>query len=72
MATTSYVSACRFVNWLENGQPTGPQDLTTEQGSYPLDGQTIQWAVVNPPWFIRNAGAHWVIPTIDEWYKAAF
>ena len=31
----SFVSVARFVNWLENGQPTGPRDsTTTEDGSY--------------------------------------
>ncbi|MHC4066385.1 MAG: SUMF1/EgtB/PvdO family nonheme iron enzyme, partial [Planctomycetota bacterium] len=31
----SWGDAARFANWLHNGQPTGPQDLTTtEDGSY--------------------------------------
>ncbi len=65
----SFWNACRFCNWLHNGQPTGAQDLgTTETGAYTLngytgsDGRTIQ----------RTALATWVIPTEDEWYKAAY
>ncbi len=31
--------AARFANWLENGQPTGPEGTgTTETGSYTLNG----------------------------------
>lgn len=56
--------ACRFVNWLNNGQGDGD----TETGAYTLngyngpDGRTIQ----------RNAGAKWFIPSNNEWYKAAY
>lgn len=62
-------SAARFVNWLHNGQPAGDQDLsTTEDGSYYLNGATTyeQFAAVT-----RSPNATWVIPTRDEWYKAA-
>ncbi|MFA6133697.1 MAG: SUMF1/EgtB/PvdO family nonheme iron enzyme [Phycisphaerae bacterium] len=65
----SFWSACRFTNWLHNGQPTGGQDAdTTERGAYTLDGynrgdgRTIQ----------RSADAKWAIPSEDEWYKAAY
>jgi formylglycine-generating enzyme required for sulfatase activity len=65
----SYWDACRFTNWLNNGQPTGAQGVgTTETGAYTLggyngnDGSTIR----------RNAEAKWVIPSEDEWYKAAY
>lgn len=61
--------ACRFVNWLGKGQPVGPEgNGTTETGTYTLagmvglDGGTIK----------RNYGAKWVLPTVDEWYKAAY
>ena len=37
----SWGDACRFANWLHNGQPTGAQDLaTTEDGAYYLNGAT--------------------------------
>jgi len=65
----SFWDSCRFANWLTNGQPTGAQGAgTTERGAYTLDGyngddgRTIQ----------RNANAKYVIPTEDEWYKAAY
>lgn len=58
----SWFDAARFANWLTNGQPTGPQTLsTTEDGSY-----TMGYSVT------RNKNAHYVIPTEDEWYKSAY
>lgn len=65
----SFWDACRFTNWLGNGQKTGAQDATTtERGTYTLDGytgsdgRTIQ----------RNAGCSWAVTSEDEWYKAAY
>lgn len=65
----SYWDACRFANWMHNGQPSGRQNsLTTEDGAYTLngyngtDGLAIQ----------RNVGARWYIPSENEWYKAAY
>ncbi|MFH1418471.1 MAG: SUMF1/EgtB/PvdO family nonheme iron enzyme [Planctomycetota bacterium] len=66
----SWGDAARFANWLHNGQPTGAQDLTTtEDGSYYLDG-----AITSPELMAitREADATWVIPSEDEWYKAAY
>ncbi|MFC1782041.1 SUMF1/EgtB/PvdO family nonheme iron enzyme [Planctomycetota bacterium] len=55
----SFYDALRFVNWLNNGQ--GSAD--TEAGSYTLsDGASV----------VRNPGAKFVLPTLDEWYKAAY
>jgi len=68
----SWADAARFANWLHNGQPTGAQDLTTtEDGSYFLNGvgefnDTLLEDVVREP------DATWVIPSEDEWYKAAY
>ena len=62
--------AARFSNWLRNGQPTGPQGVgTTEDGSYFLDGATTDAELMD---VARKPGATWVIPTEDEWYKAAY
>ncbi len=65
----SYWDACRFSNWLNNGQPSGAQNAsTTESGTYTLngyngtDGGTIQ----------RNPGSKWAVTSEDEWYKAAY
>lgn len=60
----SYWDACRFANWLNNGQATGD----TETGAYTLngyngtDGRTVQ----------RNAESTWFLTSEDEWYKAAY
>jgi len=65
----SFYDAARFSNWLENGQPIGAQGAgTTETGSYTLftDGSTTT------NMSSRGAGAGWVLPTDDEWYKAAY
>jgi sulfatase modifying factor 1 len=62
----SWFSAARFCNWLDNGQPTGAEGpATTDTGAYTLNGLRP----VNAP---RNANATWVIPTENEWYKAAY
>jgi len=66
----SWGDAARFCNWLQNGQPVGGQDLTTtEDGAYYLNG-----AITNEDLsaVTRKPDAVWVIPTEDEWYKAAY
>jgi formylglycine-generating enzyme required for sulfatase activity len=66
----SWGDAVRFANWLHNGQPTGVQDLTTtEDGSYFLNGAVNNGELMA---FVRQSDATWVIPTEDEWYKAAY
>jgi formylglycine-generating enzyme required for sulfatase activity len=66
----SWGDAARFANWLHNGQPTGAQDLTTtEDGSYYLDGAMSDAELLA---IAREPDATWVIPSEDEWYKAAY
>jgi len=66
----SWGDAARFANWLHNGQPTGAQDLsTTEDGSYFLDGALSDAELLA---ITREPDATWVIPSEDEWYKAAY
>jgi len=66
----SWGDAARFANWLHNGQPTGPQgSATTEDGSYRLNGATSRADLLA---VTRKLDATWVIPSEDEWYKAAF
>jgi len=67
----SWGAAARFANWLSNGQPTtGVQTLsTTEDGSYYVNGATSHTALTA---VTRKPTATWVIPTEDEWYKAAY
>jgi formylglycine-generating enzyme len=65
----SFWDACRFANWLQNGQTTGTQDAgTTESGAYSLNG------VANPNngSITRNTGGQWAVTSKDEWCKAAY
>jgi len=65
----SWGDAARFCNWLQNNQPTGAEGPgTTETGAYTLNG-AVQGALLH---ITRNAGATYVIPTENEWYKAAY
>ncbi|CAN5803487.1 hypothetical protein BH11PLA1_BH11PLA1_13890 [soil metagenome] len=64
----SFWDAARFANWLQNGQPTGPQNAgTTEGGVYTLTAGGITANTVT-----RNAGWQWAVTSADEWYKAAY
>ena len=72
----SYGDAARFCNWLHNGQPTGQligdpnQDAgLTEDGSYYLNGAMTSVELIA---IVREPDATWVIPSEDEWYKAAY
>ncbi len=60
----SFLDACRFCNWLHNGQGDGDM----EDGAYALagysgtDGRRIR----------RQPGARYFVPNENEWYKAAY
>ena len=63
----------RFTNWLQNGQGNGD----TESGTYLiLNGGQNSGTIVGYPDSVRAnetpAAGHWVLPTQDEWYKAAY
>ena len=63
----SWFDAARFVNWMQNGQPTGPQGPgTTETGAYTLNG------AMSGVGFARNPGTSFCLPSQNEWYKAAY
>jgi len=62
----SFYSTLRFANWMSNGQGDGD----TENGSYTLLGGTPTPS--NGATVTRNAGAQIVLPSEDEWYKAAY
>jgi len=63
----SWLDAARFCNWLHNGQPLAPEGpTTTETGAYTLNGDTTTGLEM------RSAGARYWIPTLNEWYKAAY
>ncbi|MDX2018021.1 MAG: SUMF1/EgtB/PvdO family nonheme iron enzyme [Planctomycetota bacterium] len=59
----SFWDACRFVNWLHNGQGSGD----TETGVYTLTASAILANSV-----ARNPGWRWAITSEQEWYKAAY
>jgi formylglycine-generating enzyme required for sulfatase activity len=64
-----WYDALRFVNWMQNGQPSGAQGaLTTETGVYTLTGPTS----VGPLPTHSDLAHAWVLPTENEWYKAAY
>lgn len=63
----SWLDAARFTNWLHNGQPTGADAGTSlDQGAYDLTDVAGLSATV------RSADARFFLPTLDEWYKAAY
>ena len=55
----SWYDGLRLCNWLGNGQGSS----STETGSYDM---------VEGTWALRGSNATWVLPTEDEWYKAAY
>lgn len=60
----SFWDACRFANWVGNGQGNG----NTEDGAYSFNG------VANPSngSITRNSNWTWAVTSEDEWYKAAY
>lgn len=62
----SWFDAVRYVNWVNNGKAASD----TETGSYTLLGGTAIPSNANS--ITRNANARIVIPTENEWYKAAY
>ncbi len=69
VSSVGMAGVMRFSNWLHNGQPIGPQGATTtERGSYTLDGARTISALQA---VVRSPQATVVVPTTDEWYKAA-
>jgi len=64
----SWYDSVRFINWLDNGQPTGGGG--TESGAYTLLGGTATPS--NGLSVTRSAGATVWLPSEDEWYKTAY
>jgi sulfatase modifying factor 1 len=66
-----WFDAIRFVNWLQNGQGDGD----TETGTYTIiNGGPNSGEVIVPTLAERRSWTtpHFVLPTEDEWYKAAY
>ena len=69
----SWYTAIRFANWLTNGQGKGD----TDNGTYTITGNGPDWTVAVPDAAQRAKWAagskrHWLLPSEDEWYKAAY
>lgn len=66
----SWGDAARFCNWLENGQKTGNEGVASlEYGTYALSGVNTDAALMA---VTRSADAKYFIPTLNEWFKAAY
>jgi len=65
----SVYSAARYVNWLHNGAPVSPSDVdaVVNAGSYTLPNTADAGVAL-----VRNPGATYVLPTQNEWFKAAY
>jgi len=63
--------AARFVNWAQNGEPTGLGEAagSTETDTYALNGSTGSAALMA---VTRSTTATWVLPNADEWNKAGY
>lgn len=62
----TFFDALRFANWIQNGEGNGD----TETGAYLLLGGTETPS--NASTVERNFDAEVVVPTQDEWFKAAY
>ncbi len=62
-----FYAAIRFCNWLHNGAQIGSD---TENGAYSLEGGGI--IPSNGTTVTRNSDARFTVPTVNEWYKAAY
>ena len=71
----TWADAARFVNWLQNGQPhfqpgtPGEVSGSTETGAYSLNGINDDNSLLQVK---RNPGTAYFLPTLNEWYKAAY
>jgi formylglycine-generating enzyme required for sulfatase activity len=66
IAYVTWYNAARFANWLNNGQVPG----STETGAYTLLGGTARPS--DPASIRRSVDASVFLPSLDEWYKAAY
>jgi formylglycine-generating enzyme len=75
----SWNEAARFVNWLNTSTGSTPAykfDFQPGQGGYSANANIQLWtpsdAGYNPNNLYRNSLAHYVLPSVNEWYKAAY
>ncbi len=75
----SWNEAARFVNWLNTSHGFSPAykfDIQPGEAGYSANANIALWSNADPGYNpdnpFRNAGARFVLPTVDEWYKAAY
>jgi hypothetical protein len=71
--------AARFVNWLNTSTGSVPAykfAIQPGQGGYSSNSDIQLWTLTdagyNPNNLYRNSLAHYFLPSVDEWYKAAY
>ena len=70
----TWFDAVRFANWLQNGQGNGD----TESGTYTITNGGNNSGTASVPDAIQRANwssaapLHWLLPSENEWYKAAY
>jgi formylglycine-generating enzyme required for sulfatase activity len=77
--STTFYNAVRFVNWLNVSKGYSPAyKFSTQPGDSGYDAYAAftPWSAADAGFdsrnVFRNAGARFFIPTINEWYKAAY
>jgi hypothetical protein len=75
----SWNQAARYVNWLNTSQGYSPAykfDVQPGQGGYDANAQIQLWQLgdggYNAANKFRNSQAKYFLPSMDEWYKAAY
>ncbi len=75
----SWNEAARYVNWLNTSNNYSPAyKFATQPGDvgYSSDAQIQLWQVSDPGYnaanLFRNSQARYFLPSMDEWYKAAY
>lgn len=76
---TSWNEAARFVNWLNTSTGSAPAykfAIQPGEPGYNTFQDILLWAPGDPGYnannLFRNSLAHYFLPSVDEWYKAAF
>jgi len=66
----SWFEAARFVNWLNVDAGASPAYKFDANGAFQLwEAGDVGYNAANP---FRNSLAQYVLPSVDEWYKAAY
>ncbi len=77
--SVSWNEAARFVNWLNISSGSAPAykfALQPGEAGYNVGADILLWdagdAGFNPNNLFRNSRARYFLPSVDEWYKAAY